>query len=257
MEDVKWTAQIEVLSPLHVGTGAYLLRDVDWLLWGNTVYVASQDALLEAVFERAGRAARSDADVARAIAGMTLKDLVDEKYLTPQDFTPGSPLFRYSLPGRPATNRIHEQVKDVRGRPYLPGSSLKGALRTVLVVGAAREKKIDVAGQVVAELERVKRLREKGERAGLRREEAALPVERALLAPGAAKKGRGEDTPHYDLLRALQVGDSEPVGPDHLTLLQVQVYPTAGRRGGGGGLVIDAEALRPGTLLRMPVRVEG
>lgn len=259
MEDVKWTAHIEVLSPLHIGTGSYLLEEIDWVRHSDSIWVVNQDALLGAAFERAGQEARGDAAVAQAIAGMTLSDLLRAGYLTDQDFSPNSRLFRYRLRGQPATHRIHEQVKDVRGRPYLPGSSLKGALRTVLAVGGREALGKDVVGPVIAELDRVQRLRKQGKTAQARREEAARPLEEEILAPGIPKeKGREKpEPPHYDLLRALQVGDSEPVGPEHLTLVQVHVYPTAGRSGGQRGLIVDVEALRPGTVLRMPVKVVG
>jgi len=232
MKDVKWTAHIELLSPLHIGTGTDLLEGVDWIQRDDYVYVADQEALLEAVFDRAGEEGRSDATIARAIAGMTLNDLVDAGYLTPEDFSGDSPLFRYCLPGRPAMNQISEQIKDVYGQPYLPGSSLKGALRTVLAVGGATVRQL------------------RFDRLGRSRSWAAQPAERELF-------GRNSN---YDLLRALQVSDSGPMSPDHLRLERVNIYPTAGQRtqyGQQRGLDIDVEALRQGTTFQVPIKVEG
>ena len=232
MRDVKWMAHIELLSPLHIGTGTDLLERVDWIQRDGYVYVAHQEALLEAVFDRAGEEGRSDAAIARAITGMTLNDLVDGGYLTKEDFTANSPLFRYRLRGKPAMNQISEQIKDVYGQPYLPGSSLKGALRTVLAVGGATVRK------------------PRFDRLGRSRSWAAQPVERELF-------GRN---PNYDLLRALQVSDSGPVGPDHLSLARVNIYPTAGQRtqyGQQRGLDIDVETLRRGTTFQVPIKIEG
>lgn len=235
MRDVKWIAHIELLSPLHIGTGTDLLEGVDWIQRDGYVYVADQDALLEAVFDRAGEEGRSDAAIATAIAGMTLNDLVEAGYLTEEDFAPGkkkSPLFRYRLRGMPAMNQVSEQIKDVYGQPYLPGSSLKGALRTVLAVGGATVQKL------------------RFDRLGRSRSWAAQPVERELF-------GRN---PNYDLLRALQVSDSGPVSPDQLSLERVNIYPTAGQRtqyGRQRGLDIDVETLRQGTALQMPIKIEG
>ncbi len=53
MNDVKWMAHIELLSPLHIGTGTDLLERVDWMQRDGYVYVAHQEALLEAVLHRA------------------------------------------------------------------------------------------------------------------------------------------------------------------------------------------------------------
>ena len=263
MKDVKWVAHIELLSPLHIGTGTNLLEGVDWIQRDGYVYVADQDALLEAVFDRAGEEGRSDAAIARAIAGMTLNDLVDAGYLTEEDFAEDSPLFRYRLRGKPAMNQISEQIKDVFGRPYLPGSSLKGALRTVLAVGGAQVCKLDVKGMVIAELDEIDKLRRrKGRRVRPDRSWVSQPIEGELFAPGAprGRKGRKRDVPHYDLLRALQVGDSEPVSLEQLSLVRVNIYPTAGQRtpyGRQRGLDVDVEALRRGTTLRVPIKIEG
>jgi CRISPR-associated protein Csm5 len=235
VKDVKWIAHIELLSPLHIGTGTDLLEGVDWIQHDDYVYVADQNALLEAVFDRAGEEGRSDAAIATAIAGMTLNDLVEAGYLTKEDFAQDkkkSPLFRYRLRGTPAMNQISEQIKDVYGQPYLPGSSLKGALRTVLAVGGATVQKL------------------RFDRLGRSRSWAAQPVERELF-------GRN---PNYDLLRALQVSDSGPVSPDQLSLERVNIYPTAGQRtqyGRQRGLDLDVETLRQGTALQVPIKIEG
>ena len=232
MKDVKWRAHIELLSPLHIGTGSDLMEGVDWLQRDGFVYVANQDALLEAVFERAGEEGRSDATIAKAITGMTLNDLVAAGYLTKEDFAEDTQLFRYRLRGEPAMNQISEQIKDVYGRPYLPGSSLKGALRTVLAVGGASVGKV------------------RFDRLGRNRSWAAQPVEQEIF-------GRN---PNYDLLRALQVSDSGPVDPEHLRLERVNIYPTAGQQtqyGRQRGLDVDVETLGQGTTLETPIKVEG
>ena len=232
MKDVKWTARVELLSPLYIGTGTNLLEGVDWIQHGTHVYVANQETLLEAVFDRAGKQGQSDAAVAQAIAGMTLKDLVDADYLGKEDFTADASLFLYRLRGTPAMNQIGEQIKDVYGQPYLPGSSLKGALRTVLAMGGASVLKIDLT------------------RPGRSRSWAAQPIEREIF---------GRD-PNHDLLRALQVGDSAAVDKEALSLERVNVYPTANqqtRYGRQRGLDVDVEALRRGTVFEVPVKLEG
>ena len=71
---------------------------------------------------------------------LTLTDLIDEKrrLLTLRDLREnpeieGQPLVRYTLRGQLSNgNSINEQIKDVFGRAYIPGSSLKGAIRTAL-----------------------------------------------------------------------------------------------------------------------------
>ncbi len=231
MDSLIYTARLELLSPLHIGTGTTLLEGVDWVQEGGWVYVADQNRLLETVLDRALAEGKGQEAVIETITGMTLADLRQAGWLTRDDFREGSPLFRYRLHGTPAMNQIAEAIKDVYGRPYLPGSSLKGALRTVLAVGAASVRKADLS------------------RLGKSRSWAAQPIERELF---------GSD-PNHDLLRALQVGDSDPVDKGQLEMVRVHVFPTAQQTGYGHnqGLDVDVEALRKGTELTMTLKVDG
>ena len=224
-------ARVELLSDVHIGTGTELMRDVDWVAPGDRyVYFADSDRLLEEVFARAEADGKEMREVARVLAGSTLTSLYrDLHWLTPADFGEKHPLFRYRLSGSPATVAIREQIKDVFGRPYLPGSSLKGALRTVLATAAAEEVKPDL------------------NRLEYNRSWAGQPVERQLF---------GSD-PNHDLLRALQVGDSQPVSPAQLRLQRAHIYPTATTtyRGRSQGLDVDIETLGKGTVLELPIHV--
>ncbi len=167
--------------------------------------------------------------VANTLAASTVADLVKMGWLTKADFGEQHDLFRYRLRGSPATINIREQIKDVYGQPYLPGSSLKGALRTVLAVGAAMRVKADF------------------DNLNPGRSWAAQPVERKLF---------GND-PNHDLLRALQVSDSAPVPSARLGLRRANIYPTASTsyRGRSKGLDVDVETLTRGTTLDLPIHV--
>lgn len=231
MDSILYTATIELLSPMHIGTGTSLLEGVDWIEDGGWVYIADQNRLLEAVLKRAQTEGRDEATVIQIITGMSLSDLRDAGWLTRDDFRQDSRLFRYRLRGEPAMNQIAEQIKDVYGQPYLPGSSLKGALRTVLAVIGASRLKTDLT------------------RAGRSRSWAAQPIERDIF---------GRD-PNHDLLRALQVGDSAPVDATELRLERVNVFPTAQQTGSGRGqgLDVDIEALRNGSTLTTTIKIDG
>ena len=226
----KLEAQIEVLSPLHVGTGNKLQRDFDWLERNGRVYVVNHDALFARVLERAEQDRGADAaQITSLLMEMTLPDLLDAQWLTPQDFTEESGLFHYILHGRPHMNELSEQIKDVYGRPYLPGSSLKGALRTMLAFAIYAEQK------------------QQPDLRGLKpsRSWAGQSLERAIF---------GRD-PNHDWLRALHVSDGPPLEPGCLQLTGVRVFPTA-RRGQPGGLDLDVEAIRPGTIFTAPIAID-
>ncbi|GAB4282365.1 MAG: hypothetical protein Kow0080_36270 [Candidatus Promineifilaceae bacterium] len=224
------TAKIEVLSPLHVSSGNKLQKGFDWLEQNNKLFVVDQDAMFDLVLQRAEKERGADvAAITTRLMEMTISDLLEAGWLTAQDFTPDSPICRYVLHGRSHMNELSEQIKDVYGRPYLPGSSLKGALRTVLAFAIYIEQKQQ------PNLSSLKPSRSW----------AAQSLEHAIF---------GRD-PNHDLLRALHVSDGPPMEPGCLQLTGVRVFPTA-RRGQPGGLDLDVEAIRPGTTFTVPITID-
>jgi CRISPR-associated protein Csm5 len=114
---------LKTLSPLHIGDGDELKQDFDFVTHGSFTYRINEDALLmtkESLLHRDARTGRYP---------------VPGKLLTAADFN-NAGLFRYILRGTPRSAktdaRVRSFIKDVYDRPYIPGSSLKGALRTAL-----------------------------------------------------------------------------------------------------------------------------
>jgi CRISPR-associated protein Csm5 len=213
----EWTVEVKTLSPLHIGTGDELMLGYDLVSHRGRTYRVNEDALLDAMLVRAE--AEGASAVNRVLMGRPAAEL-----LTAADFDDPA-LFRYVLTGSPTKRegKIPEQIKDVHDHPYLPGSSLKGALRTVLAWSFyARQKRRPDLG----------RLRRS-------RSWAAQDLERNIF---------GQD-PNHDVLRALHVQDSAPLPEaDALRLEQVQVYP--------GGTPVEVEAVRPGIAFHLTIAVD-
>lgn len=212
-----YTLNLMTLSPLHVGSGRELLRDYDYVVYRGRTWRIDEDALLDA--------ALGDEPFDETLLRRPAAEL-----LQPSDFQPDSPLFRYAVKGTPRSRekgaRLREQIKDGFDRPYLPGSSLKGAFRTALFDWAL--------GQNPGALD-THRLKDS-------RKWAVQPIERAML---------GRD-PNHDLLRALHVADSVPLNPiQSLSIENVQVLT-----GGKPGSPIEVEALLPNTQLRSGVKLD-
>jgi CRISPR-associated protein Csm5 len=153
----------------------------------------------------------------------------------------GRPLVRYAYAGRPASNQggsaaISELIKDVADRPYLPGSSLKGAIRSALAWAYAPE----LAERAFAKFS------QKG------RTNADTALEEALFY-GTRSGDRVGNHVLCDVLRGLHIADSAPssVGPE---LLAVQVFPPSSK--GRGAITVDIEALPAGVDLRAALHLE-
>ncbi|MFQ6102119.1 MAG: type III-A CRISPR-associated RAMP protein Csm5 [Anaerolineae bacterium] len=212
-----YTLNLMTLSPLHVGSGRELLRDYDYVVYHGRTWRIDEDALLDA--------ALGDEPFDETLLRRPAAEL-----LRPSDFQPESALFRYVVKGTPRSRekgaRLREQIKDGFDRPYLPGSSLKGAFRTALFDWALAQnpKALDT-----------RRLKDS-------RKWAAQPIERAVL---------GRD-PNHDLLRALHVSDSDPLDANaSLSIENAQVLT-----GGKPGPPIEVEALRPEIRLRSTVKLD-
>jgi CRISPR-associated protein Csm5 len=205
------------LTPLHIGSGARLLKDYDYAVHARRTWRIDEDALLEA--QLAADPAIAD----------TLAQTPPAQLLRREDYKADSPFFRYSLSGTPRSTeagaQLLEQLKTANDEVYLPGSSLKGAIRTALAWHGWAEKEIRPSK---SDLER-------------NRTFAGRRIEQEIM---------GSD-PNHDLLRALHIADSAPAGKDRLILANVQVVTR-----GSLGSPIELEAIQPDTPFHLTIKVD-
>lgn len=173
---------LETLSPLHVGAGtARLLADYDFVADRGRVWVIDQAKMLNLVSDEA-----LEGNVEPRIS----------RLLRPGQY---SGCARYSLLASGGNiQAISEQIKDAEGRPYVPGSSLKGAVRSAL--GWAMYGRSGLALRQLA--------------LGRSAEHAGSPIERRLFG----------SEPNRDLLRALAVSDLGGLSTADLELAVVATY---------------------------------
>jgi len=161
---------LKTLTPLHIGDGDELRQDFDFATHNDRTYRLDEDAILSAK-EAQWSSLKGDYPPPGRL-------LVDADYSN-------AALFRYVLNGVPRSKktdaRVKSHIKDVHDRLYVPGSSLKGGLRTALAWTGW--------GEVKPRLERAS--------IGRNKSWAAQPLERKLFGPD----------PNHDLLRALHVSD--------------------------------------------------
>ncbi len=218
-EYVIYDVTVSLLTPLHIGTGRDLLHQYDYAIHNGKTWRINEDALLDA----------QDVDDPRLVAQLAQRPPVE--LLNKSDFQEGSPFFRYVLRGTPRSSaegaQLKEQIKDAYDRPYLPGSSLKGALRTAIAWYGWGQ------GRFRPEISRL----------GRSRKWAAVDYERQLLGKN----------PNHDLLRALQVGDSDSVDGSALMVLNARVLNRIGKL---SGAPVEMEAIRPDTSFRLRMKLD-
>jgi CRISPR-associated protein Csm5 len=192
--------EIEVLSPLHIGAGGdNLLNDVDYVSTNEKIYVIDEEAMFQAL---------SSDRLKQAERATSLSQLLHHREY--------DQFARYVLDNPTGSGRVSHMVRQMKtayGAPYVPGSSLKGAIRTALFWAMLAEDRYGI----------------EPDRLGKSPRFADDPLEKKLLAP-ASRKPRVD--PNRDILRAFQVKDSQAISaPDALTLLQVTLYSLRGRPG--------------------------
>lgn len=212
----RWT--LTLLTPLHIGSGDSLWEDFDFVTVGDETVVLDK--------EKVWRAALFDEQNA---LNRTLLHQPPGNLVSPEDLRPESPFVRYRMQGTPHGAEVRAQLKDVHGRPYLPGSTLKGALRTVMLWEKIRTEQIKVRPDSL----------------GRNRNWAAQSLEKAAF---------GRD-PQHDLLRALRVTDSAGASRESLRLVRAYAFGP-GRGPDATQIPINVEAVIDGTTFTTEVTVD-
>jgi CRISPR-associated protein Csm5 len=193
------TYTLVVKSPLHIGNGRLLSPD-EVVLEGDTVYVPDLNTYFEDhpdEFETFLQASGTDSGI--GIDLPTTREYCRYTIAVPQ----GS-----EYDGRHAIDDgINTIVKDIRGRPYVPGSSIKGAIRTALThrllsQTMSTEQKDDLIDDFTH-----------GDRDKVKIEE--------LFTLG---NSRGLSREQRDVLRWLSIGDSAPFDSESLSVRTADVY---------------------------------
>lgn len=240
-----WQLCVEVLTPLHVGSGFTLLKDNDFLLRGDGVpFVIDLNRTLA---ELAG----GDQDLT-AVVGQSAR-LGDVVKVCGAEYGYALPLYGGLDPAKVrGVSEVRGHIKDAFFRPYLPGSSLKGAIRTALLARAVQQ---DAAG--------LRRLLP-----GPEHRQAKFAAQKLTEGVFSPDVPRGK-TPNHDLLRALHVGDALfEVGQLHLIDVRWMNLTATGwgwREMGGAKRTLPAwrdangilgEALPPGTTASFALQVD-
>jgi len=139
--------RLQLLGPVHIGdgrkvTGYEYLYDER----ARSIGVLDMGRFLDYIVER--RLSDSFERYMSAPAGKKLSEWLRENAVSPAD---QSRLVRYTLSttGGFRPNDLHFFVKDAEGLPYVPGSSVKGAIRTALAHAWLSAGRVDAPDQFV------------------------------------------------------------------------------------------------------------
>lgn len=227
---------LTVKSPLYIGSGEkltgmeYILDDL------NTVYVPSIPDMIDA-FSNAWQRGLSD-DFLRFITspdkGKQLGDFIRQRRI------PLNPLpkwVRYTVRAQrdiQGMNTFLTFIKNPEGQAYIPGSSIKGALRTALIASRMRDSdRSALAGEL-------------RDRPTARNASAVEQVLRTLPIKQDRDGQPDRRNAVNDLLRAIEISDSAPFPAEALTVCRRHWLSVSGEDRQRKSPIF-MECLRPGT----------
>jgi len=201
-----YNAELLTLSPLHIGDGEELIP-FEYITENGLVKVYPFYYFIDKLYET-----YSDKDLlpkinllkdyARAGLIETLKEFTSSAKV---ELKPKYILKVRSIPGR--EDRIKTFLKNLEG-PYLPGSEIKGALRTVFLYGILQQsqglKKFFL--DRLAETVKIAETQSKKEEQLKAFDNLLRNLEAKVFRPGSSKE---QNDAKYDLFKALQVSDSK------------------------------------------------
>jgi CRISPR type III-A-associated RAMP protein Csm5 len=172
---MKMKLKMEVLTPLHVGSGVEMLNGIDFIGQEGIPLVVDHQAVFEQLAEK-------------GMDKLGAVHRIDELLHQLDGQTPG-----YSLSvlhgDKSVPERIRQQLKDAHWRALVPGSSLKGAIRTALMA------------------ERLRRQPPRPEAIPIFDQGKRRPSVREKVSSQKVAKGVFGKSPNFDWMRIWKVGD--------------------------------------------------
>ncbi len=165
----KIPCSIEILTPVHIGSGVKLSEGIDFIKTDQSVHIVTQSELMKYLEQ-------NQDELNNFIQG-------GYKLNALRKIPPGRNYF-ISM-GR--SSEINEFERNGMGKPYIPGSSLKGAIRTILLKKLFDELSNDEKNNLLNKVNNPKK------------EWAAEPIVKKLL---------GDDS-NKNLMRVLEIFDAE------------------------------------------------
>ncbi len=237
---LRLTLDVKTISPLHIGTGEKL-SGKSFVLSGGRVIVADERKLIAWAGSTPQSASAFTAFAERA--NESLSSFFQQQGLAAQDFAAYQAV--YAAADRPRDVLVF--IKSSNARPYLPGSSLKGSVRSALLRGVVIDRPA-LAGRL---RERAEAWTAEGKR------HPGEEIEALVFVPAKNVK-RGQRS-NYDLVRSIGFSDSSPVSADRLQVVEVRVLSAQTNQTlkfkqaphSDNIMQIYAETIRPGTTFRL------
>ncbi len=132
-------AELSIISPVHIGNGNEFTL-IDFIMENKNFINIDFDKVVDYCSEKNIKLAE---EIEAKLDKFKMEEFFKKNHLNPEDFS------RYAIPLkidfdriRQTKPRVREFIKDANKFPYVPGSSIKGAIRTAILWSALQDKDI-------------------------------------------------------------------------------------------------------------------
>ena len=263
---------LKTTSPVHIGGKTQELTPLEQVVFNGYCYVISEARLGRALLKKNKLDALS-LEIGRQGRRFNLEDFLRSMRLLSENFLNSNADYHCTTEITRTPLRMRPFVRDAFSRPFIPGSSIKGAIRTAVLYGILKRMKEESPG----EFERIfikvveQKLREfnnaddrirtkpwfkdKTKRSMAGRIETELLQQFDLPVPGSTAK-RGPTWQQKDFMRVLKVSDTAAIEKDALALVEVQVVSLTGEQDTYLKTPIYVEIILPNTELQFSVTLD-
>ncbi len=211
----KRTYLIEVLTPVHIGSHEGAFTTYDYVLRGGNLYVIHQGKLAEFLDKRQ-KIEDFTREVEKRGKNFDIGNFLDSLGVTESHLKEMS---RYSISAekRKGLRQLQPHIRDARGRDYIPGSSIKGAMRTAYIyksLKTMREERRDEFKKFIEQIFDVVKKMNSTQTKKKRRDRWLFKKLEQELMQGFTLCDSSDSpsySPNKDVLRCLHVTDAYPL----------------------------------------------
>lgn len=222
--------RLTALTPIHIGGREGALNPLEFVLFEGRCYVVSEDKLAAALQEQGKIDAFYTWFTARDRPA--LRDFLHEQRLLDARFL--KRIAAYSSVSPPRIDRyLRPCVRDAFHRPFLPGTGLKGAIRTAFLYKLLKDLRPEQRKKVLDDFvtARLQEYRQdpRGQR-GFRwfqdrfKQWFAQRMEADIFQRFTLREHQRQYDPHTDLFRCLRVTDSSPLTAEAARVEEIKIF---------------------------------
>lgn len=184
--------KIETLTPVHIGCGNTLQKGLDYVVVDDNLYVIDQKKVLDIIGTHKIDAWVSSIEKGEDIAGFISRQGVKTH---PKEYST-----RNMWCGKGYAT-VKECIHDGRGLPYIPGSSIKGAIRTAVLA-------TEIEGNENDYIEYLQKKKEEVDNRRCKKDKVSNGIEEKLFSKPAPEGKKSISAPNTSYMRFLQLGDA-------------------------------------------------